>query len=482
MATTHVDLDGSNVVGGRLVDGDGERLPIDDPWTGGTLTSVPSAGAAEVAAAVAAAEGAARAWGRTTPKERSEALLALADAVGAAADELAALEALDVGKPGAWAREELPICIDVLRYFAGAARIAEGPVSGEYLPDSTSVLRREPIGVVGLITPWNYPLLEAVWKISPALAAGNACVLKPSELTPLTTLALARMAIDILPPGVFNVVTGPGRPTGEALVRHPSVGMVSMTGDVATGRTVAATAAETLTRVHLELGGKAPVLVLEDADIDAVAEHLAIASFVNAGQDCTAACRVIAVGDAYDRLLEAFVPRVQALRLAEAPDDPEASLGPLVSERQRGRVLGFVERAQQAGARVLTGGAAPDRPGFFVEPTVVVDAEQGAEIVQREVFGPVATVQRAASFEQALAFANDVAYGLSSSVWTRDLRAATVAARELEFGTVWVNDHLPTPSEMPFGGFRDSGYGKELSTDALREYTRAKHVLTRAVP
>jgi len=467
-----------NLVAGELIEPDGTRIPVVSPWTGERIADAACAAPGAVGAAVEAARAAFAAWRATTPKDRSERLLEIAAAVDAHADELAMLESQDVGKPFAWAREEIPICVDVLRYFAGAGRVLEGAASAEYAPDSTSVLRREPIGVVGLITPWNYPLLEAVWKIAPALAAGNTCVLKPSEETPLTTLALARLTRDLLPPGVFNAITGTGRPTGEAIVRHPDVAMVSMTGDVATGRTVAATAAETLTRVHLELGGKAPVIVLEDADLEAVAAHLSVAGYANSGQDCTAACRVIAADAAYDALLDALVARVEGLRLAEAPDDKEGDLGPLVSERQRERVRGFLERARRAGARVLTGGGTPDRPGFFFEPTVVIDVAQTSEIVQNEVFGPVVTVQRAPSFDEALVMANDVRYGLASSIWTRDLERATKAARGLEFGTVWINDHLPTPSEMPFGGFAQSGYGKELSTEALHEYTRTKHVMT----
>ena len=467
-----------NVVAGELIEPAGSALPILSPWTGERLADAVTAGSEAVNSAVEAARSALPGWLATTPKDRSERLLEIAALVDAHADDLALLEAQDVGKPLAWAREEIPICVDVLRYFAGAARVLEGAASAEYAPHSTSVLRREPIGVVGLITPWNYPLLEAVWKIAPALAAGNTCVLKPSELTPLTTLALARLTRDVLPPGVLNAITGNGRPTGEAIVRHPAVAMVSMTGDVATGRTVAATAAETLTRVHLELGGKAPVIVLEDADAEAVAEHLSVAGFANSGQDCTAACRVIAADGVHDTLLDALVARVERLRLADAPDDREADLGPLVSQRQQERVQGFVDRARAEGARVVTGGTAPDRPGYFFEPTVVVDVAQDAEIVQNEVFGPVVTVQRAESFDEALAMANDVRYGLASSIWTNDLGRATKAARNLEFGTVWINDHLPTPSEMPFGGFAQSGYGKELSTEALHEYTRTKHVMT----
>lgn len=469
-----------NLVGGELLAPAGPAIPVASPWTGERIAEAACAGPEAVDGAVQAARAGLDAWAATTPKDRSERLLAIAAAVEASADELAVLESLDVGKPVAWARDEIPVCVDVLRYFSGAARVLDGAASTEYVAGSTSVLRREPIGVVGLITPWNYPLLEAVWKIAPALAAGNACVLKPSELTPLTTLAVARLTRDLLPAGVLNVITGDGRPTGEAIVRHAGVAMVSMTGDVATGRAVAATAAETLTRVHLELGGKAPAIVLEDADCETVADHIAVAGFVNGGQDCTAACRLIVADAVHDELLDALVARVRGLRLAEAADDPEGDLGPLVSHRQRERVAGFVARARRAGARVLTGGRAADRPGFFFEPTVVAGVAQDSEIVQNEVFGPVVTVQRAASFEQAIAFANDVRYGLASSIWTNDLARATAASRRLEFGTVWVNDHLPTPSEMPFGGFGASGYGKELSTEALREYTRTKHVMTTA--
>ena len=452
-----------------------------NPATGEPIAETEIADVEAVGAAVASAEAALPGWLATTPKERGEILLALASKLEDNGDELARLEALNVGKPLDVAIEEVAICVDVLRFFAGAGRVLPGQAAADYAaPGSTSVLRREPIGVVGLITPWNYPLLEATWKIAPALAAGNTCVLKPSELTPLTTLELGRLASGLLPPGVLNVVTGNGVPTGEAIVRHPRVRMVSMTGDVATGMRVAVAAAETLTRVHLELGGKAPVLVMADADPTEVAQAVRIAGFVNAGQDCTAACRVIAHEDVYEALVDGLVDAVSTLAVGDSLAGEPAEMGPVISERQRDRVMGFVDRARDAGASVRCGGAALDRPGFFMEPTVVTDVEQDSEIVQNEVFGPVVTVQRASSAEEMLDMANGVRYGLSASVWTNDLHAAKVAERALEFGTVWVNEHLPTPSEMPFGGFGHSGYGKELSTAALEEYTRTKHVLTKS--
>ena len=465
------------LIGGQWIDSaSSETQAVENPAVYEEIARVPASGQEDVNRAVEAAAKAFESWSLTTPQTRSLALLKVADLLDANADEIGRLESLQTGKPIQAAIDEMAVASDLFRFFAGACRVSEGLAVTEYLEGHTSMVRRDPIGVVASITPWNYPLYMAAWKLGPALATGNTCVLKPASRTPLSALRFAEVIGDVLPAGVLNVITGSGGVMGDMLVGHPKVRMISITGDTATGKHIAQIAAAGVKRLHLELGGKAPVIVYDDADVDLVADTLRFASYWNGGQDCTAACRVIAGPGVYDNLLAALSDRVRTIKWGNPAEADDLDMGSLIAEVHADKVEAMVNRAIDAKAELIVGGHRPSKHGAYFEPTILANPDQRSEIVQDEVFGPVVTVQRFRDEEQAIAWANDVRFGLASSVFTGSISKAMRTARRLQFGTVWINEHFTLASETPHGGVKESGSGKDGSKYALEDYTFIKHV------